>query len=110
MRDNRPRVRGPGRPQSIPSVAATSRCSDTRAYPSQDLAFETGNLGDHKLLGDGVWEARLAFGPGYRLYFGKADTSSCCYCGDKRSQTKDIERAKMYWTNYLKENKHGKTK
>lgn len=40
----------------------------------------------------------------------KADTSSCCYCGDKRSQTKDIERAKMYWTNYLKENKHGKTK
>jgi hypothetical protein len=30
--------------------------------------------------------------------------------GDKRSQTKDIERAKAYWSNYLKENEHGKAK
>jgi putative component of toxin-antitoxin plasmid stabilization module len=30
--------------------------------------------------------------------------------GDKRSQTKDIERAKTYWMNYLQENKHGKAK
>jgi putative component of toxin-antitoxin plasmid stabilization module len=30
--------------------------------------------------------------------------------GDKRSQTKDIERAKTFWKNYLQENKRGKTK
>ena len=39
------------------------------------LRFESGNLGDHKSVGDGVWEARLDFGPGYRLYFGKHGSS-----------------------------------
>jgi putative addiction module killer protein len=45
------------------------------------LRFESGNLGDHKNVGGGVWEARLDFGPGYRLYFGKdgvfSDLASC---------------------------------
>ena len=31
------------------------------------LRFEMGNLGDHKTVGGGVWEARLAFGSGYRI-------------------------------------------
>jgi putative addiction module killer protein len=35
------------------------------------LRFEVGNLGDHKTVGAGVWEARVMFGPGYRIYFGK---------------------------------------
>lgn len=26
------------------------------------LRFETGNLGDHKSVGEGVWEARIMFG------------------------------------------------
>jgi putative addiction module killer protein len=36
--------------------------------------FELGNLGDHKNVG-GVWEARVMFGPGYRIYFGKDGNS-----------------------------------
>jgi putative component of toxin-antitoxin plasmid stabilization module len=28
------------------------------------LRFEGGNIGDHKAVGGGIWEARLDFGPG----------------------------------------------
>lgn len=31
--------------------------------------LETENFGDHKSVGDGVWEARTPFGSGYRLHF-----------------------------------------
>ena len=44
------------------------------------LRFSTGNLGDHKSVGGVVWEARVMFGPGYRIYFGKTARSSCSCC------------------------------
>jgi len=28
-----------------------------------------GNFGDVKHLGDGIWEARIDWGPGYRVYY-----------------------------------------
>jgi putative addiction module killer protein len=75
------------------------------------LRFEAGNLGDHKTVGDGVWEVRLDFGPGYRVYFAKAGRTVILLLvgGDKRSQAKDINRAKQYWAQYRQETKHGKT-
>jgi putative addiction module killer protein len=39
------------------------------------LRFEMGNLGDHKSVGGGAWEARVMFGPGYRICFGKEGRS-----------------------------------
>ena len=42
------------------------------------VRFTTGNLGDHKSLLDGLWEARFAFGPGYRIYFGKDGKAPDC--------------------------------
>jgi len=73
------------------------------------LRFESGNLGDHKSVGGGVWEARLDFGPGYRLYLGKDGVAVVLLLvgGDKRSQSKDIAAAKRCWQDF-REAKHGK--
>jgi len=70
-----------------------------------------GNLGDHKDVGGGVWEARLDFGPGYRVYFGKSGRELILLVagGDKKTQKKDIKRAKELWSRYAKDLKHGKT-
>ena len=75
------------------------------------LRFEMGNLGDHKALDDGVWEARLAFGPGYRIYFGKDGRSIIVLLlgGDKASQSRDIRRSRRFWKDYLKGRRHGPT-
>jgi len=77
------------------------------------LRFELGNLGDHKSVGAGVWEARLAFGPGYRIYFGKDGHSIVILLlgGAKASQGRVIQRAQEFWRDYLEAKKrHGKTK
>lgn len=58
--------------------------------------LERGNPGDVKSVGDGVHEMRIDYGPGYRLYFtdeGPAVVILLCG-GDKRTQDKDIRRAK----------------
>jgi len=61
-----------------------------------------GNLGDCRSVGDGVKELRIAFGPGYRVYFGEdGETIVVLLCGgDKSSQEADIRRAKEYWIDY----------
>jgi putative addiction module killer protein len=76
------------------------------------LRFETGNLGDYKDVGAGVLEARLDFGPGYRVYFGRKgrDLVLLLLGGDKGSQKKDIKQAQQFWSSYLKENKDDKAK
>ena len=76
------------------------------------LRFEMGNLGDHKNVGAGVWEARLMFGPGYRVYFGKDGDSIVVLLigGDKGSQARDISRAQAFWHDYVEAKRHGKAK
>jgi putative addiction module killer protein len=84
----------------------------TARIQARILRFELGNLGDHKQVGGGVWEARLDFGPGYRVYFGRSGRELVLILlgGDKGSQRKDINLAKEYWATYLKETQHGSKK
>lgn len=72
--------------------------------------FELGNLGDHENIGEGVWEARVMFGPGYRIYFGKDGAAIIVLLagGDKGSQARDIARAQRFWRDYLETKRHGK--
>lgn len=59
--------------------------------------LELGNPGDAKSVGNGVSELRIAYGPGYRLYFARqGETIVVLLCGgDKSTQSRDIARAKQ---------------
>ena len=61
--------------------------------------IEIGNLGDYKAIDSGIFELRLFFGSGYRVYFGMlGDTVVILLCGgDKSSQEQDIKKAISYW-------------
>lgn len=62
------------------------------------IRLRLGKFGDTKNLGDGVFEMRLHFGPGYRIYYternGQLIILLCA--GDKKTQSKDIAKAKQY--------------
>ncbi len=60
------------------------------------------NFGDHNFCRDGVWELRIDFGPGYRVYYtleGKTIVLLLCG-GSKRTQAADVKEAVRYWRDY----------
>lgn len=61
-----------------------------------------GNLGDVKRVAEGVFERRLHFGPGYRIYFGREGSQVVILLagGTKRTQRRDVEAAKRLWSEY----------
>lgn len=73
-----------------------------RAIVARITRMQAGNRGDWKALGTGVFELRVATGPGYRVYCGQdGATLVLLLCaGDKRTQSKDIDRAHDYWKDY----------
>ena len=61
-----------------------------------------GNFGDCKSLRQGLYELRVDWGPGYRVYYaliGKACLLLLCG-GDQRKQAADIERSLEYLRDY----------
>ena len=56
-----------------------------------------GNFGDAVPIGEGLFELRIHYGPGYRLYYIQRDMRVVILLcgGDKTSQPRDIEKAKI---------------
>ncbi len=64
--------------------------------------LESGNFGAAKVVGEGVSELRLDFGPGYRVYFGRDGKTLVILLGggNKRRQDADIAAAIVRWKRY----------
>jgi len=64
--------------------------------------MEAGNFGDHKPVGEGVWERRIHFERGYRIYFAKEGDELVLlfWGGTKTRQQSDIEKAKILYSEY----------
>lgn len=64
--------------------------------------FEAGNFSAAKGAGAGIFELRLDFGPGYRVYFGKDGEQLVILLGGgtKKRQQADIDTAQALWQEY----------
>src|ERR1700676_154238 len=82
-----------------------SKLADARAQAKVAARINrlaAGNFGDCKSLGQGLYELRLDWGPGYRVYYTMLG-STCVLLlggGDKRKQSPDIDRALAYLKDY----------
>lgn len=67
-----------------------------RRIAQRIVRVQSGLLGDVKPVGEGVSELRVDYGPGYRVYFVRwgAEVIILLCGGDKRTQERDISRAK----------------
>jgi len=66
--------------------------------------LELGNFSNVKGVGAGVFEYRIDFGPGYRIYFGKDGEILAILLGGgtKKAQDRDIAAAPARWQDYKK--------
>ncbi len=67
-----------------------------------------GNLGDSRSVGEGVYELKVDYGPGYRVYFANEGERIILLLagGDKSTQVKDIARAKSFLEDWKERRKH----
>lgn len=69
--------------------------------------LEAGNFSAAKGVGLGLFELRMDFGPGYRVYFGKDGDALIILLGGgtKHRQQVDIEAAQALWAEYKRSKK-----
>lgn len=83
---------------------------DTSAAAKVTIALvrmEQGNFSRVKGVGAGVFEYRIDFGAGYRVYFGKDGETLVILLGGgtKKRQQKDIAAAQESWADYKRRKK-----
>ncbi len=69
--------------------------------------MEQGNFSKAKGVGSGVFEYKIDFGPGYRIYFGRDGDVLVILLGGgtKKRQNNDIQLAQACWTDYKRRKK-----
>ena len=72
------------------------------AIDARLLRLQRGNFGDCRSVGGGIWELRVHLGAGYRIYFGRDGLNLVVLLcgGSKGSQKRDVERARVCWSDY----------
>jgi putative addiction module killer protein len=72
--------------------------------------LERGNFSTVKSVSAGVFEMRMDFGPGYRVYFGKDGERFVILLGGgtKKRQQRDIESAWALWQEYKEQKREEK--
>ena len=86
-------------------VEARSRFGSTQSMrrllprSSALTRLELGNTSNVKGVGRGVFELKVDFGPGYRIYFGKDGSEIVILLGGgtKKRQDRDIDTAQARW-------------
>lgn len=78
---------------------------DARAAAKVTTAIfrlQSGNTSNVKSVGSGVYEYKIDFGPGYRVYFAYDGKNIIILLagGSKKRQDRDIEAAKKRWLDY----------
>jgi putative addiction module killer protein len=98
----------------VPLVLDTGKCPcldwlDALRDKKTEAIFEarlrrvtTGHFGNCRDLKGGLWELKINFGPGYRVYYGKDGPRVILLLsgGDKSSQERDIEKSRQFWRAY----------
>lgn len=66
------------------------------------VRIENGNTSSLKSLGEGIYESRINWGPGYRVYLGQDGSQLVILLGGgtKKRQSRDIADAKKLWKDY----------
>jgi putative addiction module killer protein len=69
--------------------------------------IEQGNFSNARGVGMGVYEYKIDFGPGYRIYFGRDGNTAVIllHGGTKKRQNKDIQTAQAFWADYKRRKK-----
>jgi putative addiction module killer protein len=82
---------------------------DIRAKARIDIRLNSvkkGSFGVQRSVGDGIFELKIDYGPGYRLYYKKVQNNIVVLLcgGDKSVQEDDIEKAKKILKELKNEN------
>lgn len=95
--------------EPIRPVATEAGSTSARTHGRGSRAIRGREFRRQQGVGDGVHEARVHAGPGYRIYYGLdgATLVILLAAGTKASQQRDIEKAKARWKDYKERKQRG---